>query len=386
MLEKFFARTYSFVLAVLFIALVIFFNIMMDTRSELAAMTFQLLLVTLVIVIFFNLLRVFLSRDRGSYRSMILEKPLFNPKGKPESLSLRYPLYPRFIAVYFDREGDDPYNDEIISIQAVRYENGYLTDGLFLPIKKSGERKRRKLLYFEDAYRFLRTYTRDFPVICDNKEYAATYLRENLNSMMLMDAVDAVGIAKMIYPGLDEYGTEDLSDYLKLEIEENDHLYGAKTVAAVYLDYLRLNGYYTDITWNPLAKKSTLEPVFPESFPENKSGLKDMTMSMNLWEDDEKLYKEKKAGVSSEDLDSEVSEDEEDDFYVYLPEMDESSDTEEDIKIFGSEDIKIYAPEETVPDDYSVIETEGIPDKTPPQSGRKRKPCVFSRIPGGKKK
>lgn len=334
MLEKFFTRIYSFVLALLFISLVIFFNVMIDSSSVLAAMTFQLLLITLAIVIFFNLLRVFLSRDRGSYRSMILEKPLFNPKGRPENVSFKYPLFPRFIAVYFDKEGEDPYNDEIVSIQAVRYENGYLTDGLFLPIKKSKERKRRKLLYFEDAYRYLKTYTKDFPIIIDNKDYANTYLRENLNSMMLIDSTDAQSISKMIYPGLDEYGIEEIYDYLRLEAGEDDSIYGAKVVAAIYLDYLRLNGYYTDTTWNPFAKRNALDPKYPAESTIPEENRKDMTMAMNLWEEDEKLYK-------VENFHNEDSSEENDDGYIYEP-----------IKVNNSEEIL----KDEVTEDTTVVQ------------------------------
>lgn len=247
----------------------------------------RLLALSLFILLFFDLLKVSLDREKTSYRSMLMERPLFNPKGRPASLSLSEPLYPRFIAVYLDRESSDPYRSRVYSLQAVRYEQGYLSDALFLPLEQAGAKQKSSHLSLLEALSLLRIYAGDFPLIVHEKEFAAAWLREHSGSALLRDAADTEGLAKMIYPSLTEYGIEDLNDWFGFEVDEEDPIYGAKITAAVYLDYLRLHKYYSAVTWSPFAKKAELEPVFPEGHEAISPAEAE---EMPLWEDKDPAY------------------------------------------------------------------------------------------------
>lgn len=287
MLEKLFTKIYIFVFAVIFSAVIIYINIFMDTKSQMVKMSLTLLVLTFFIVLFFDLIRAVLTRDRGSYRTMVIERPLFNPKGKNTNLKLSYPLYPRFIALYFDKTGDNPENYELSSIQAVRYENGYLTDGLFLPIRRKNVRNRKRDLDIDDAFRYLMTYTKDFPLVVHELDYANSFVLTTNNNPMLMYAVDTQSIAKMIYPKLKNFGIEDINDHLNFEVDDEDPIYGAKIVAAVYLDYLRLNKYKTNVTLNPISESSDLAPVYPEEYKGEEIFGK---VTQDSWEDDVSIY------------------------------------------------------------------------------------------------
>ena len=295
MLEKLFTKIYIFVFAVIFSAVIIYINIFMDTNSQMVKMSLTLLILTFFIVLFFDLVRTVLTRERGSYRTMVIERPLFNPKGKSTNLKLTYPLYPRFIALYFDKTGDSPENYELSSIQAVRYENGYLTDGLFLPIRRKNVRNRKRDLDIDDAFRYLMTYTKDFPLVVHELDYANSFILTTTNNPMLMYAVDTQNISKMIYPKLKNFGIEDINDHLNFEVDDEDPIYGAKIVAAVYLDYLRLNKYKTNVTLNPISETSDLTPVYPEEYKgEEAIG----RLSQDSWQDDISKYEIKDATES----------------------------------------------------------------------------------------
>lgn len=232
--------------------------------SPMLTMSLRYLLGALLILIFFDLLRLGLVDERNSYRTMLMERPLFNPRGKQDALTMSYPLHPQFIAVYFDHEDENPYESRVYSIQAIRYEYGYYTDSLFLPIQSGNDPARGRLLSPEDATKLLTTYSRDFPLVVHGRDYGAVWLREQANSVLLTESIDTEDIARVIYPKLTEYGIEDVNDWLRFEVDEADPVYGAKITAAVYLDYLRLHDFNTTLSLNPLRKETELEPVFPE--------------------------------------------------------------------------------------------------------------------------
>lgn len=232
--------------------------------SPMLFMALRLLLGAFLILVFFDLLRLGLVDEKNSYRSMLMERPLFNPRGKKEQLTMIYPLHPRFIAIFFDHEDDNPYESQVFSIQALRYEYGYFTDSLFLPIRPAEDRTRSRLLSPEDAAKLLTTYTRGFPLVVHARDYGAVWLREQSNSLLLTDSIDTLEIARLIYPKLTEYGIEDINDWLRFEVDESDPVYGAKITAAVYLDYLRLHDYDTTLSRSPFAKGADLAPVYPE--------------------------------------------------------------------------------------------------------------------------
>lgn len=264
MISKLLTKQYIFGFLVLLgaILLIIFQNA--GVGSAMLSMALRLLIVTFLILIFFNLLRLGLSDEKNSYRSMLMERPLFNPRGKKDNLSMIYPFHPRFIAIYFDHDEANPYHSRVFSIQALRYEYGYYTDSLFLPLRKTEDRKTGRLLTPEDASKLLTTYTKGFPLVVHAKDYAAIWLSEHSTSVLLTDAIDTEEIARLIYGKLTDYGIEEINDWLRFEVDERDPVYGAKITAAIYLDYLRLYNFDTTITMSPLAKESELKSIYPD--------------------------------------------------------------------------------------------------------------------------
>lgn len=290
MASKLLSKKYIFGFIVLVAALILLISKNSTLDSPMVTMGIWLLLAALVILFFFDLLKVSLNQEKTSYRSMIMERPLFNPRGKKDQLKMSYPLYPRFIAVYFDHEGANPYDSKVHSIQAIRYEHGYLTDSLFLPLLTDGVKSKGILLTAEEAAKYLKTYTKDFPLVIHEKDFGNTWLRENTNSLILVQSVDTADIARMIYPKLTEFGIEDLNDFFHFEVDEGDPIYGAKITAAIYLDYLRLHDYKSAVTINPLAQESDLKPVYPgeQSLQPDAEGDSEADL---LWDESEISYK-----------------------------------------------------------------------------------------------
>ncbi len=290
MVRKLLSKKYIFSFVVLIGALILLLTKNSALDSPMVSMAIWLVIAAIVILIFFDLLKVSLSHEKTSYRSMIMERPLFNPRGKKDQLKMIYPLYPRFIALYFDHEGNDPYHTKVHSIQAIRYEHGYLTDSLFLPLLIPGAKTKGIRLTAEEALKYLKTYSKDFPLVLHEKGFGNTWLRENTNSQLLLQSIDTADIARMIYPDLTDFGIEDLNDFFHFEVDESDPIYGAKITAAIYLDYLRLHNYRSAVTMNPLAPESDLLPVYPGDTAPPADETESIEADL-LWDESEISYK-----------------------------------------------------------------------------------------------
>lgn len=291
MTSKLLTRNYIFGFVALLAALILIISKNSVLGSPMLTMAVWLLIAGIFILIFFDLMKVSLNREKTSYRSMIMERPLFNPRGKADQLQMIYPLYPRFIAIYFDHEGANPYDSKVHSIQAIRYEHGYLTDSLYLPLQSSTDKTKGILLTPEEASKYLKTYSKDFPLVIHNKDFGNIWLRENSNSIILVQSIDTEDIARMIYPKLTEFGIEDLNDFFHFEVDEGDPVYGAKITAAIYLDYLRLHNYKSTLTLNPLASESDLKPIYPGAQPLDTLADENSDDADLLWDEAEIKYK-----------------------------------------------------------------------------------------------
>lgn len=279
MISKLLTKKYFFSLTLLSVTLLVLVVVGFGSKSPQQSVAVKITFVGLLIILFFDFLKIRLNRERTSYRTMLMERPMFNPRAKIKSPELVEPLFPRYIALYFDADDVDPYNSHVYSIQAVRYEQGYLTDSLFLPLKKEGVKNNPIKLNLEEALKYLKSYTRDFPLVVHEKDFANTWLREHSSSILLTDAIDTESLARMMYPKLSDFGIEDLNDWYHFEVDERDPVYGAKIASAIYLDYQRIHGYYTRPTSNPMANPVELEPIYPDdhkpridlNFPEDFS-------------------------------------------------------------------------------------------------------------------
>ncbi|PKK39519.1 hypothetical protein ABB02_01233 [Clostridiaceae bacterium JG1575] len=284
---KLLKKKYIFSFLVLFGGIIWLLAVNANQSSAITALAVRLLFAALLIVVFFDVFKLLTMQHRNSYRTMIMERPLFNPKAKGKEVPMKYALYPRFIALYVDHDGADPYESKVLSLQAVRYEQGVLTDGLFLPLLQEGDKKRGIRLPLEDAFRFLKTYTKDFPLIVHEKMYAHTWFSDLHHWPFLMDAIDTEDLARMLYPKQKEFDIEAMNDFYRFEVDEEDPVYGAKITAAIYLDYLRTQDYKTTLTREPWAKTSDLLPIQPgqkvmEASPSESS--------QELWREGEAAY------------------------------------------------------------------------------------------------
>lgn len=334
-MRKFLNKYYLFVYVLLIITL--YYLVFVSARgTSLDKISALLVFVSIFIVLTFQVVKVYFSREKGLYRTMLLERPMFNPLGKKDNLRSVFPLYPRFIAVYIDADDTNPYNAQAIDIEAIRYESGYLTDSLFLPIQRKDEILEKNYLSIDEAIKYLKIYTKDFPIIIYNKDFSIQFISKYQDASFIYNAIDILPIAKMIYPEIDKLDVETILDYLKLETDVEDKLYGSRISVAVYLDYLRLNNYNTAVTFAPNDKKYILKPVFPdketgvinpekveESYieysKENDSNSKENTEYEDLYSD-VKEYETKKSTIftgidtNNKSIDSE---DDDDDVKVY---------------------------------------------------------------------
>lgn len=255
----------KYILAYIISLIAIYYLIFKSARgTTIDKMALILCLISFFIVMTFHVMSIYFKKEQGSYRNINMERPMFNPRGKADNLRSVFPLHPKFIAVFLDSDNDNPNLSDIMDIQAVRYESGLLTDSIFLPVQRKNEKIRKNYLPPEDAIKYLRSYVKDFPVIIYAKDYSIQYINRYTDASFLYNSIDILPIAKMIYPNLESFETEALIDYLKFETEIEDKLYGARVVCAVYLDYLRLNNYKTDIRFMPGDRKYLLKSVYPD--------------------------------------------------------------------------------------------------------------------------
>lgn len=260
-------QRYKYIFSYILLGLALAILLLVPTARQDAFGVFgrRLILVGFLMVSLFLLFQQYFYKANNSYRQILMEGPLFHGKAKAKTLEVNnLPLFPRFLALYLDHDGEDPSTATVHSIQAVRYESGYLSDRLFLPIKRPGEKDRGFLLDPEKANRLLKTYAGDFPLVVHEKDFARTWLNQEAHSIVLNQAVDTEDLARRLYPKLSEVTAEALHDFYNFEVNNEDPVYGAKIACAVYLDYLNAKGYYTTPTSWPFAKESNLAPVYPE--------------------------------------------------------------------------------------------------------------------------
>ena len=80
MVRKLLSKKYIFSFVVLIGALILLLTKNSALDSPMVSMAIWLVIAAIVILIFFDLLKVSLSHEKTSYRSMIMERPLFNPR------------------------------------------------------------------------------------------------------------------------------------------------------------------------------------------------------------------------------------------------------------------------------------------------------------------
>lgn len=195
--------------------------------------------------------------EQTGARKVLMEDPLFNPKASPSVKSDLAPLEPKFIALYLEEEDKTMKEGKLLSIQALRYEKGYYSQGLFLPLAQTTEDETKSFYSLETALEELKKFVAQDPVVL----HGPTNLRgrnvtwnqnqgQNMDGikdleLMLKNAINTEDLAKVLYPTAKEVHVEALYEFLHFEINPQDPYYGAHIAGAVYLDYLNSQGYYT---------------------------------------------------------------------------------------------------------------------------------------------
>lgn len=195
------------------------------------------LLMGLTIAAFYIVKDMIYNPSRMNYRNIIMEKALFNHRGKILKEVDSVPLHKDFIALYLGRNSEDPYGATVSSLQAVRYKGTRMVDSLFVPIESRDPLFEKYSLSIGEAFAKFIKFADTMPVVTYNQAFMHTYINIKLDKDIQLTYLDAMKMSKDIYNLYNE-PIKKLTRHLRLINLENDRLAGAKTVGAIYLDYV----------------------------------------------------------------------------------------------------------------------------------------------------
>jgi len=236
LLKKIFNKKFIFMYIFLLLMIVFFYFYKKYDRMEIAYALIYIA-VGLFISLFYILKDFIYTPDRMEYKQIIMQDALFNHKGEILDEFESYPIYREFIAFHLERKSEDPYDDTVTSLQAVKYINNKMVDSLYIPLtNKDPLVAKYKLPLKEAVGRFIR-YAGDFPIIIYNQPFTHTYFNIMLDKEIHISFIDAMVMSKDIY-GIMNKPLRDVRRYLKLTNLEGDHVADAKVIGAIYLDYI----------------------------------------------------------------------------------------------------------------------------------------------------
>ena len=236
LLKKIFNKKFIFMYIFLLLMIVFFYFYKKYDRMEIAYALIYIA-VGLFISLFYILKDFIYTPDRMDYKQIIMQDALFNHKGEILDEFEAFPMYKEFIAFHLERKSEDPYDDTVTSLQAVKYINAKMVDSLYIPLtNKDPLIAKYKLPLKEAVGRFIR-YAGDFPIIIYNQPFTHTYFNVMLDKEIHISFIDAMVMSKDIY-GIMNKPLRDVRRYLKLTNLEGDHVADAKVIGAIYLDYI----------------------------------------------------------------------------------------------------------------------------------------------------
>ncbi|MGB4589118.1 MAG: hypothetical protein WBI17_07790 [Clostridiaceae bacterium] len=236
LLKKIFNKKFMFMYIFLLLMIVFFYFYKKYDRMEIA---YALIYITigLFISLFYILKDFIYTPDRMDYKQIIMQDALFNHKGEILDEFEAFPMYKEFIAFHLERKSEDPYDDTVTSIQAVKYINAKMVDSFYVPLtSKDPLVAKYKLPLKEAVGRFIR-YAGDLPIIIYNQPFTHTYFNVMLDKEIHISFIDAMVMSKDIY-GIMNKPLRDVRRYLKLTNLDGDNVADAKVIGAIYLDYI----------------------------------------------------------------------------------------------------------------------------------------------------
>lgn len=236
MIKKIFNKKFMYAYIFLILLLIfLYFNKRYDKDEIYFGMIY--ILIGFMISLFYILKDVIFTPDRLQYKQVIMEDALFNHKGEIIEEFEAYPLYEEFITFHLTRKDEDPYNDTVTSIQAVRYSKSKMVDSLFIPLKPVNPLLGNYTVPLNEAIgRFLR-YADSLPIIIYNQPFTHTYLNIKLDKEVHISFIDAMKMSKDLY-GISNKPISQIRKYLGFYNLEDDMVKDAKVIGAVYLDYI----------------------------------------------------------------------------------------------------------------------------------------------------
>jgi len=236
LLRKVFNRKYLFPLLFLLLFVIYFYLYQTRDQEEIFFALFYIL-IGLLIALFYLLKDWIYTPDKVHYTQMIMEDALFNHRGEILETFESYPLYDEFVTFHLTRKSEDPYNDTVYSLQAVRYVKNKMIDSLFIPIQPKDPHLKKYAMPLNNAIgRFLR-YAGNTPIIIYNQPFTHTYLNIKLDKEVHISFVDAMKMSKDLY-GITNKPIGHLQRYLRFYNLEGDQVRDAKVIGAIYLDYI----------------------------------------------------------------------------------------------------------------------------------------------------
>ena len=232
----------------------------------------------MMISLFYILKDYIYSPDRLDYKQVIMEDALFNHKGEIIEEFEAYPLYREFVTFHLNRISEDPYNDTVSSVQAVKYINNKMVDSLFIPIKPSDPLLKKYTLSLNEAIGRFLGYAGDLPIIIYNQPFTHTYLDIKLDKEVHISFIDAMKMSKDLY-GITNKPIEHIQKYLRLYNLGNDPVAGAKIIGAIYLDYIYTVSKYRTKQARIMARKG--QKLTTQPLPEKSEEITPLTSSKN---------------------------------------------------------------------------------------------------------
>lgn len=263
-LRKVFNRKYLFPFLFLLLFALYFYLYRVHDQEQIFFALFYIL-IGLLISLFYFLKDWIYTPDKVHYTQMIMEDALFSHRGEIIEAFESYPLYDEFVTFHLTRKSEDPYNDTVLSLQAVRYVKNKMMDSLFIPIQPKDPHLKKYAMPLNNAIgRFLR-YAGNTPIIIYNQPFTHTYLNIKLDKEVHISFVDAMKMSKDLY-GITSKPIGHLQRYLRLYNLEGDQVRDAKVIGAIYLDYMYTVSKYR----TKLAKKQKSNTSASKATPSTK--------------------------------------------------------------------------------------------------------------------
>lgn len=236
LLKKIFNKKFLFMYIFLSLMIVFFYYYKKYDRMEIAYALIYIA-IGLFISLFYILKDFIYTPNRMEYKQIIMQDALFNHKGEILDEFEAFPMYKEFIAFHLERKSEDPYDDTVTSLQAVKYINAKMVDSFYVPLTNKDPLVAKYKLPLKEAIGRFISYAGDLPIIIYNQPFTHTYFNVMLDKEIHISFIDAMVMSKDIY-GIMNKPLKDVRRYLKLTNLEGDKVGDAKVIGAIYLDYI----------------------------------------------------------------------------------------------------------------------------------------------------